>query len=37
VSDLAQLTASGVPATLSPVSLEDAYLAMVGGREAELT
>jgi ABC-2 type transport system ATP-binding protein len=37
VSDLARLTASGVPATLSPVSLEDAYLAIVGGKEANLT
>jgi len=37
VSDLSRLTACGVPATLSPVSLEDAYLAMVGGQEANLT
>jgi ABC-2 type transport system ATP-binding protein len=37
VSDLARLTAYGVPATLSPVSLEDAYLALVGAQEAALT
>lgn len=37
VSELARLTACGVPATLSPVSLEDAYLAMVGGQESNLT
>jgi ABC-2 type transport system ATP-binding protein len=33
VADLARLTACNVPATLSPVSLEDAYLALVGDRE----
>jgi len=37
VTDLARLTACGIPATLSPVSLEDAYLAMVGGGESRLT
>ena len=35
VGDLARLTACEVPATLSPVSLEDAYLALVGARAAE--
>jgi ABC-2 type transport system ATP-binding protein len=37
ISDLARLAACEVPATLSPVSLEDAYLAIVGGKEANLT
>ena len=35
VAELARLTAAGVPAILAPVSLEDAYLAMVGA-EAEV-
>jgi len=30
VHELARLTAAGVPATLAPVSLEDAYLSIVG-------
>ncbi len=35
VADLARLTACRVPATLSPVSLEDAYLALVGAPEGD--
>jgi ABC-2 type transport system ATP-binding protein len=35
VAELARLTAEGVPATLSPVSLEDAYLAIVGAEGSE--
>jgi ABC-type multidrug transport system ATPase subunit len=33
VSELAELTALGIRASLSPVSLEDAYLAVVGAVE----
>ncbi len=36
VTDLAELTRCGALATLSPVSLEDAYLSMVGSEEGEL-
>jgi ABC-2 type transport system ATP-binding protein len=36
VAELARLTAEGVPATLAPVSLEDAYLAIVGQEGGEL-
>ncbi len=36
VQELAHLTTEGVRATLSPVSLEDAYLAMVGAEAGEL-
>ena len=35
VAELARLTAEGVPATLAPVSLEDAYLAIVGAEGSE--
>jgi ABC-2 type transport system ATP-binding protein len=35
VAELARLTGEGVPATLGPVSLEDAYLATVGAEGAE--
>ncbi len=36
VADLAHLTSCHVPAMLAPVSLEDAYLALVGAREGEI-
>jgi ABC-2 type transport system ATP-binding protein len=35
VAELARLTAEGVPATLAPVSLEDAYLAIVGAEGSD--
>jgi ABC-2 type transport system ATP-binding protein len=37
VAELARLTAEGVPATLAPVSLEDAYLAIVGDEGGDAT
>lgn len=37
VADLAELTHSGALATLSPVSLEDAYLSMVGSEEGDFS